>query len=423
MKNPLRLVMPVLIAIWGAVSATGSNTTWYVPGNFATLSNAVNAAADGDTIVLKTNLWTECGIVVTKTLTITGLGMTNTILQAATTRGTAANRIFQMNNTTKSLVIKNMTLRYGFVAPARRQSGGGAIFNAAGTTTVQNCVLTMNDVLGKGGTGGGAIVQSGMVRTQAFVGLTPEYRLPGPSLIVSNCLFFDNTTLFSAPFSNTAAASGGAICAGGYVTIDSSSFVSNSSAWDGGAYEGIDSWGPDLSGPESCTVIFRNSTFFGNRCPDRGGAINLQAAGYQWGMYNCTVVSNSAYNYQYSGGLVVSVTGCTNYIISSIFAGNRPCESYKCLGNATRALILSNCLCQSTFVNAKTVNCITGDPLLNLLSYNGGATPTLVPQPNSPVINHGANPLNLSWDQRGPGYPRARGTAIDIGACQLPPVP
>ncbi len=62
---------------------------------------------------------------------------------------------------------------------------------------------------------------------------------------------------------------------------------------------------------------------------------------------------------------------------------------------------------------------LTGDPLLGPLQNNGGLTPTMALQPGSPAIDAGSNaavPAVLTTDQRGPGFPRVLGPAVDLGA-------
>lgn len=61
------------------------------------------------------------------------------------------------------------------------------------------------------------------------------------------------------------------------------------------------------------------------------------------------------------------------------------------------------------------------DPLLDTLANNGGPTRTHALLPGSPAIDAGANPQGLTFDQRGPGFPRTLGTNPDIGAFEVRP--
>src|SRR5262249_16713865 len=55
---------------------------------------------------------------------------------------------------------------------------------------------------------------------------------------------------------------------------------------------------------------------------------------------------------------------------------------------------------------------------LGPLANNGGPTPTRIPTAASPVRNAGVNPAALVTDQRGPGFSRQVGGAVDIGAVE-----
>ena len=70
--------------------------------------------------------------------------------------------------------------------------------------------------------------------------------------------------------------------------------------------------------------------------------------------------------------------------------------------------------------------CVGVDPLLGAARLiNGGPTRTQALLPGSPAINAGSNPLNLTTDQRGAGFPRVVGPVADIGAyegSESPPV-
>ncbi|MEZ0472980.1 choice-of-anchor Q domain-containing protein [Luteimonas salinilitoris] len=61
---------------------------------------------------------------------------------------------------------------------------------------------------------------------------------------------------------------------------------------------------------------------------------------------------------------------------------------------------------------------IFADPRLAVLADNGGPTRTHMPLANSPALESGSNPLNLKYDQRGAGFRRKKGAAVDIGAIE-----
>jgi hypothetical protein len=61
----------------------------------------------------------------------------------------------------------------------------------------------------------------------------------------------------------------------------------------------------------------------------------------------------------------------------------------------------------------------TDDPLLGPLADYGGRTHTHSLPADSPAINQGTNPLNLSVDQRGQSFARVSDSLPDIGAFEL----
>ena len=75
----------------------------------------------------------------------------------------------------------------------------------------------------------------------------------------------------------------------------------------------------------------------------------------------------------------------------------------------------------NTHVPADTLGLGAGfiplDPMLEPLADNGGYTRTMLPKPDSPLIDAG-NDNGLTNDQRGSGFPRIVGTAADIGAVE-----
>src|SRR5262249_31321095 len=75
-----------------------------------------------------------------------------------------------------------------------------------------------------------------------------------------------------------------------------------------------------------------------------------------------------------------------------------------------------------TLVGGGTIS--SANPLLGTPANHGGRTLTILPQSGSPAINAGVTSLavRLAYDQRGPGYPRVVGSAVDIGAVEYQPL-
>lgn len=111
-----------------------------------TIQGALNAATDGDTIqLLFTSPHTEFDIVIDKNVSIVGLGVSNTIVQAAASPGTAPNRVFFV---TSGLTVHlyEMTIRYGVAG-----GDGGALYNQGSDITLEDVHVLENEATNGGG--------------------------------------------------------------------------------------------------------------------------------------------------------------------------------------------------------------------------------------------------------------------------------
>ena len=396
----LSLMIGVAGAIFCGMAGTAAAATLYVGAGqaYATISNALAAALDGDTIVIATNVQTECGIVITNSVTIEGYGPASTIVQGAASRSNAASgRIFTLNNAAKSVTLANLTIQYGYCTATNGYAyGGAAIYNMAGTITVQNCAITLNDSYLTNsvqvGYGGGAIAQ----------------------VSAASAMFINNSSLIGntlGPTNLTALSGGCVLIGGGSLLVDSSYFAFNSCPGKGGAIDGYNG---------NNYFIFRNSTFFGNQVVNTGagggGAIYFAAQPSVGQIYNCTIFSNLC-----SFGALYCMTNML--VVSSIFASNNTSAGLECEYYGGALITFSNSLLQTT-KNSSGAPTWTGNNLTNnfpgLLppASNGGGTPTCALQAGSPCLDAGANPLGLAYDQRGMGYSRVVNGTADIGACE-----
>lgn len=151
-----------------------------------------------------------------------------------------------------------------------------------------------------------------------------------------------------------------------------------------------------------------NSTFSGNHA---GGA------GAIWVDDLSLVSSSVTRNREIYGSQAEcegAIRGGSLYIESSIVAGNA-CGSGVLDVGGFGTLVGAHNLVGVSLVPLPA-DTLRGDPLLGPLAFNGGVTPTHALRTGSPAIGRGSNPLLLQYDQRGPGFPRVKGAAPDIGA-------
>lgn len=155
--NLQKMIFLFILSAWGfhpaVASPSGESTHTVCPSgcDHDTIRGAVNAAVSGDTIeLLFTSPHTEYDIVINKSVSIVGLGDTDTIVQAASAPGIAPNRVFFV---TSGLVVNfsDMTIRYGVA-----NGHGGGLYNQGSDITLKNVIVRENE-----GTDGGGIYSAG----------------------------------------------------------------------------------------------------------------------------------------------------------------------------------------------------------------------------------------------------------------------
>ena len=235
----------------------------------------------------------------------------------------------------------------------------------------------------------------------------------------------------------------------GAASVTNVTFLANSSGGVGSGHGGAIANGG--------TLTVRNSTFFNNVSPERGGAIfnfaGTDDAGtvYEGSAFiiNSTVVSNTALTSR--GGGIDNQDGLL-VVVNSTIVGNHADESS---GGGIDNSSLGEVRLRNTIVANNTAlngaNCRNGgalnnlggnlsfpdttcpgvnaDPNLGPLQDNGGPTDTLALPLDSPAVDTGV-PLGadcidhlsstLTTDQRGPGFPRrVDGNRDGIATCDI----
>lgn len=377
---------------------------------------AANAAPGADDIVfdatvfnsVKTITLASGEIAITGPLTITGPTATLTI------SGNKSSRIFNINDsvsgTAIAVSIKSLTLTKGVTSGV---NNGGAIFIQDENVTLTNCTLTGNSSAALGGA----------IRQEA-----------GGSLTITNCVLSTNTS--------TSVGGALSLVGGPTVTISNSTFVSN-----------IGTAGGAINMPQGGSVAITGSTFnFNQATTGQGGGIFLNGSMSSVIIRNCTVHSNVAalsgggvmFGSLSTGSLTIQNSTITSNnasggdgggvargggsalitITSTIVFGNLASTTADDLFstgqiNATKSLIGTAAGVTTFSPDAFTNTNLGVNPNLESLQNNGGITLTRMPSATSIAIDNGANPGALTTDQRGTGFPRQRGSGVDIGAVEV----
>ena len=303
-------------------------------------------------------LLTSGQIVITEALTIHGPGAD--ILNVS---GNYIDRVFQIAvPDTASVTIAGVTISEGVPGGT---FGGGGVLILSGNVQVNKCVLTNNSAYYTKYGEGGAI--------ESFGG---TLAIDGSSLI-NNYAYYDGGAL-AVQYGNTVI--NNSTIAGNYATQTATE--PSNGGWGGGIFT-----------IPSLTIT--NSTVYGNTAQDGCNIYSYYLNPSTSIMINNTVVS---------GGIVTA--GFTG-IGPDVYGANFVSSGYNLISDTTSATIAGFSATDITGVNAG---------LLPLGNY-GGATPTLLPAPNSPVVNKGDVTLTpLQFDQR--GYTRVAAGLPDIGAVE-----
>jgi hypothetical protein len=399
--------------------------------DYISVQNAVNAAADGDTIRLLDAEHTESGVIIDSrllgitSLTIEGLGKDTTIFQGAESLATADDRVLDIRF--MNLTLRHLTIAHGKCLSTSTSGScgsllpglGGAIF--AGIST-----LTMEDVRLRDSSGSfGAGIAS---------------------------LFASVTLLRTEVLNNQAEGVPGE--AGGYGSIESIDSIEDST-FDGntarfGAGIGVDSSRMEITG----------STFSNNVSEFNGAALNINDFGYRPAFVilrnstlsantGGTVVSNYAVNQGVQPGdsatwfINSTVTDNTTFAALGMFADAESGATQK-LTNSIVAKQASGQDCSPVFGTGQQriddYNNIDSDSTCNLddinLNSQSGVDPLLGPlQDNGgPTLTHGISSIDspaldafslecgnfIEFDQR--GIIRPQSTECDVGSFELDPI-
>jgi hypothetical protein len=262
-----------------------------------------------------------------------------------------------------------------------------------------------------------------------------DYRTAGGGVYVWGSATLSTSTISGNSVEATVEgedAIGGGVATRIHLTVTGSTFDGNvADGSGGGAFVSFSIYAPytrNLTQPISTPTTISNSTFARNSAA-LGGALAWVSNG---------TLSNStfAFNSSASGGAVASVSSSdsqsnnTLYLDSTIIANNAidgpggHAADLAAIPNVNLTVIgVDNLVGEADPNVTLPPDTLHDDPLLLPLADNGGPTWTMALSPGSSALDAGANPLGLETDQRGDGYMRASGPAVDIGAYEAQTAP
>ena len=295
-----------LVALWATGTANGD--TWHVadincnqgPGSgtegdpFCTIQLGIDAAVDGDEVVLGEGSYLETINLLGKAITVRSTDPVDPAVVAATIIDgfhLQTSVITCNSGEDENTVITGLTIKRG------NPLNGGGMINIGSSPTVMNCTFSDNHATGGGAKGGGMHNISGSNPTLincAFINNEADYL--GGGMYNAN----SNPTVINCSFSGNDGSTGG----GGMYNIGCNLIVTDCT------FNENDATGGGGMHNEGGTAMVTNSTFSGNTATSGGGIDNHDS---DVTVTDCSFIGNSATG---GGGMQnhesnVTVTGCT----------------------------------------------------------------------------------------------------------------
>ncbi len=344
--------------------------------DFDNIQDAINDPT-ADFIQLSSEIYSE-SLTIDRDVSISGAGYENTIIQAATSQGIAASRVITVTNGI-SVSLAGATIRHGVAAGGGIDDFGGGILNQ-GRLTIQNSLITLN--ASEFGGGIANKTQSGLAATTTIMNST----------ILSNEAFSSGGGIFNETTQNGVTNA---------ITLTQSTINNNQADLTGGGIS-------NLAGNGIARFSSFNSTISDNFVDGTGGGLFNEVTNSGSALSD---ISQSTFSNN-TGGNIYNVVG--NIEISQSIVANTPGENSDCTNNG--GLVTGD-----TFSLMEDGSCgfpQGGDPLLGILTNNGGDLETHSLQPGSQALDAiPPNQCESTTDQR--TLTRPFGAGCDIGAFEL----
>jgi parallel beta-helix repeat protein/predicted outer membrane repeat protein len=283
-------------------------------------------------------------------------------------------------------------------------AGGGLRTRNAKSVTISNSSIVGNASI----IGGGVANDTGITITKSTISGNSGDLRGGGLALVAGTSYIQNSTV-----SNNTSPNGAGLYSKGALFMYNSTLSGNAASGNGGALN-----------INSGSLTVTDSTVSGNSAGSGGGLWNNGASQ----LNNSTVALNSAS--AGAGGGIFENGGSLNLRSTIVAQNSHAGAPDDVAGAATGSNNLIGADGTLTGITNLDVNnnqvgttAAPIDPKLAPLASNGGPTQTQALLSGSPAKDKGSNPLSLTTDQRGTGFPRVSGLAADVGAFETSDAP
>ncbi|MEI6083828.1 MAG: PKD domain-containing protein [Verrucomicrobiota bacterium] len=385
-EHRLPLIALVMMLLLGGARAAQIN----VPEDHPTIQQAINAASNGDEVVVSPGNYPE-SITLTKNITVRSIDPTNQNVTATTVINDgghigSGSTVMIGASMTSSCVLQGFTVTGGYITG----SGAGISGNGSSATIRFNRIIGNKAFLNPGASGGGGGITSlhGTIEYNQISNNIVEGGGVAEGGAIRNCNGIIRNNVICSNQANPDIASG---ASGGGGLAGCNGIIRNNVIYGNGAGLG--------GGLESCSGTIENNLVCNNSAGDGGG------------IYGCngTIRNNTIYG-NIGGGVRSCNSVLTNCIIWANGAGsqvdnNTPYPAYSCIQN-WNGFGVGNISSDPKFLNAGNSAGVdrvfgTADDGFHLLI-------------GSPCIDMGASLAALTNDLS--GLARPQGVGIDMGA-------
>ena len=410
---PARIFGLLLAVILVPFSAARGANTIHVPTDQPTIQAAINAASNGDTVLVAPGTYPENINFMGKAITVTSSAGPQTTIINGGQLG-----VVVTFNTGEGLtsVLNGFTITEGFPTPAEGYDGGGIL--ASGTSpTITNNIITNNQACEGAGIaifGGSPLVQGNTISHNVQGGCTGGTTGGGVEIEGGSPQIIGNVIS-----NNSIELNGGGIgiFGGGIPVIRGNLITGNSS----------ETWGGGIGTVNDVTLLVIENIIVGNTAPSGGGVYCSVPNDPSSGCFltNNTVTSNSSS----SPGTEVDMTGfyTQSQLVNNIIFGVSSQAALFCdtTYGATSAIVDFNDVFNSGGGQAYGGGCagdasskgnISADPLFFSASNNNFHV-----QFGSPVIGAGSISAPDLPSTDFDGNPRTRNGTVDMGAYEYFP--
>lgn len=301
----------------------------HVPADYPNIQDAIEAASDGDEIIVAPGTYREVIDLLGKAIYLrSSAGADRTRIDA---HGQPGSVVTCLSGEGPDTIIEGLTIKGGIGTPEGndRERNGGGIYVRASDPTIRDCDILQNNVSGEGGgiytSGSSPTIERCRVFENSAVRGGGGIATRGGSPVIRDCVVADNSCAWT----------GGGMNTRGFAAIVRCVFVGNSARTSGG---GLATWESDAT--------VEDSIFNGNSAGRLGGGVFLgEDTGHE--LANCFVSGNEA---AVGGGVYLEQTSST--LMNCVLVGNRATLGGALVGRgSSRAQVVN-----STFSgNAATV--------------------------------------------------------------------